>query len=92
MKKTFEIVSRKLKKDCFLLINIANVTIGSKVYDLENITIDTAKEVGFNYEGYKIMEMARVPSLNKKYKTEKIFIFKNVKRNPIHKGVSKKGS
>lgn len=76
LKKSFEIVMKKLKKDCYMLINIANVKIRGKLYDLEDMTINAAKEVGFSYEGYKLMEMARMPGIGKSYKTEKIFIFK----------------
>jgi hypothetical protein len=48
-----------------------------KVNDLESMTIDTAKKMGFTYKGYKIMELSRIPALGKKYKNENIFIFKN---------------
>ncbi|HOA47734.1 MAG TPA: class I SAM-dependent methyltransferase [Candidatus Pacearchaeota archaeon] len=76
LKKSFEIVMNKLSKNCYMLINIANIKVGGKVYNLEELTKKTAKEVGFKYEGYKIMEMARMPGIGKKFKTEKVFIFK----------------
>ena len=76
LKKSFEIVLRKLKNNSYMLINIADVKIKSATYPLEDITIETGKEVGFKYKGFKLMEMSKLPGLKKKYKTEKIFIFK----------------
>jgi len=72
---SFEIVFRKLRKEKYMLINIADVKIRGEVYPLEELTIDTAKKVGFNYRGFKIMEMARMPGIRKRFKNEKIFIF-----------------
>jgi 16S rRNA G966 N2-methylase RsmD len=77
LEASFKIIQRKLKKGRLLLVNIANVKIKGKVYDLENLTIDTGKKVGFDYKGYKIMEMSRIPGLSRKFKNEKIFIFQN---------------
>lgn len=78
LKKSFEIAYKKLKKGKFMLINIADVKIGSVTYPLEKITVNSAKEVGYKYEGFKKMEMARLPGLKRKYKNEKIFIFRKV--------------
>ena len=75
LEKSFEIVMRKLRGGKYMLINIADVKIKGKVYSLETLTIDIAKKVGFNYKGYKIMEMSKIPSMKQQFKNEKIFIF-----------------
>jgi len=75
LEKSFAIVHKKLKEGKYMLINIADVKIKGKVYPLESLTIDTGKKVGFNYKGYKVMEMSKIPGLKRKYKSEKIFIF-----------------
>lgn len=72
LKKTFENCYTGLKDNGVMAINIANV----KAYnDLENDTIDIAKELGFKLE--KIIKYS-LSSLNKKnkYKYEPIFIFR----------------
>lgn len=76
LKKSFDIVYRKLKEGKYMLINIADVRIKSNIYPLEQITIDTGLEAGFKYKGYKLMLMGRIPGSKRKYKTEKIFVFK----------------
>jgi len=75
LESSFKIVLKKLKRGKYMLINIADVRIRGKVYPLEELTIDTAKKVGFNYKGFRIMEMSKIPSMEKKFKNEKIFIF-----------------
>jgi 16S rRNA G966 N2-methylase RsmD len=75
LKKSFEIVKRKLKPKSLMVINIADVKIKNKKFGLEDLTIETAKSVGFKYLGRKLMEMSRIPGLNKKYKSEPLFIF-----------------
>jgi len=72
---SFKIVLKKLRKGKYMLINIADIKIRGKVYPLETLTIDTAKKIGFDYKGYKIMEMSKIPSMKQKFKNEKIFIF-----------------
>ena len=78
LKKSFEIVFKKLKSEKYMLINIANVKLDGMTYPLERLTVKTAQEVGFSYRGYKIMEMSKIPSLEKKFKNEKIFIFQKL--------------
>jgi len=78
LKKSFEIAYKKIKKGMCMLINIADIKINGVVYPLEELTIEMAKKSGFLYDGYKLMEMARMPGIGKKFKNEKIFIFKKV--------------
>lgn len=75
LEKSFEIAYRKLRAGKMMLINIADVKIKSKKYPLETACLDAAKKTGFNYRGYKIMEMSRIPGLKRRFKNEKIFIF-----------------
>lgn len=76
LKKSFEIIWRKLKEGSYMLINIADVKIKNIIYPLEQIAIDAGLGTGYEYNGYKLMEMAKLPGINTKYKNEKIFIFK----------------
>jgi len=89
---SFKILMKKLKEGAFSLINIVNISDRGKEIDLEKITIESGKEAGFEYLGFKKMLLAnRFGSLNAKvikkkrrdYNFEKIFVFKK----PISKEV-----
>jgi len=75
LEKSFEIVYRKLKAGKMMLINIADVKIKGKTYELEKACLDAGEKAGFNYKGYKIMAMSRIPGLKRRFKNEKIFMF-----------------
>lgn len=76
LEKSFEIIRKKLKKGKRMIINIADIKLEGKKIELEKMCVESAKNVGFKYEGYKEMIMARLPGLNKERKLEKIFIFR----------------
>lgn len=75
MGQTFSNVHRALKKDCYMVINIANVP---SYPNLESDIIELAKRCGFSY--YGDMKLALSNSTFKKgksaYKYEPMFIFK----------------
>jgi 16S rRNA G966 N2-methylase RsmD len=83
LKKSFEIIQKKLKKGCLLMVNIADITNkGVEKYPLEKITVDTAKEVGFEYKGFRKMlignrfsSLKKARAQRKKFNYEPIFIF-----------------
>ena len=76
LKESFKIVYKKLKNNSYMIINIADITLHNKKYDLENATVQTALDVGFQYLQRKQMMMTSTPGTGRKYKTEGVFIFK----------------
>jgi len=89
---SFKILMKKLKEGAFLLVNIANITDRGKEIDLENMTIEVGKEVGFEYLGFKKMLIGnRFSSLSRRrvikkrrdYNFEKIFVFKKPIRGEV---------
>ena len=51
MKKTLETATEYLKSNRWLLINVADIKVGSKSYPLEKDTVDIIKSLGLKYEG-----------------------------------------
>jgi 16S rRNA G966 N2-methylase RsmD len=78
LKRSFEIVYKKLKKNAYMIINIANVKIEGKMYDLENATIQSALDIGFKYIQRKEMVMTSTPGTGRRYKTEPVFVFQKL--------------
>jgi len=78
LKRSFKIVYKKLKRNSYMIINIANVKIGGKEYDLENATVQCALDAGFEYLQRKEMMMSSAPGTGRRYKTEPVFVFKKI--------------
>lgn len=77
LRKTFENCYYGLKKDKYMIINIADVK-GKNNINLELETIFTAERVGFKHVDTHLLALSNVNLYNKdsKYKYEPIFIFK----------------
>jgi len=75
LKPSFEIVYKKLKKDRYMIINIADVRIKGTIYPLELDTVRIAKEVGFEHKDTLRMIMGKMPNLKSQGKQEPVFCF-----------------
>lgn len=66
-----------LKKGCYSVVNIADVTIKNKEYPLVDWTIEAAKKVGFTYERQERYPLGRIPggakSTNDPYEPALVF-------------------
>lgn len=79
LKKTFENCYYGLKSDCYMLINIANV---STYKQLQEDTIKVAKEVGFQLQKtyrYALSGLTKRQQ-GQKYKYQPMFLFKKVEK------------
>ncbi len=79
LKPTFENCYYGLKHGKYMLINIADPK-GKHNINLEEKTVQIAKEIGFQYLGYHKLALSNINLRNKieKFKYEPIFIFKKL--------------
>lgn len=75
-KKSITTVHKCLPKDKYFLINIQDVNLKGKRYELVKPTIDICKEIGFIHENTLMMKFPGFGSNLDKVKTEPILVFK----------------
>jgi hypothetical protein len=63
LKPTLKTAAEWLKNDRILAFNIADITVGSKQYPLEQDTVEILNECGLRYEGKLKMVLAMSPSM-----------------------------
>ena len=77
LEKMITLQYKALKKNCYNLINIADVKIKNKTYNLVNSTIQVAEKVGFTHEKTENYELNhRFGNEEKDIATEPLLIFK----------------
>lgn len=77
LRQTLETSARYLKKNRYLLLNIADVKFGSKYYPLEKDTVEICKGLDLEYRGVMKMVLSASPGADKVNKITRLPSSKN---------------